>query len=77
MGHHEKRVDEKIRKHIEQKQFWCPKAFDLSIYGEHDDVESKTLILRVRSIKGDEVIEGKHLLVLMNNQRVVYGAESS
>jgi len=38
-----------IAKHKEAEQFWCPDAFDLSIYNKHDSPSNKILSVTFQS----------------------------
>ena len=60
-----------MESHIEHDVFWCPDAFDLSFWGMKGDLDSKTLTMELNIDSADK-LDGKSLLLLLNNKKVVY-----
>ena len=60
-----------IQSHIDAKQFFCPEAFDLGIYGLKGDLESKILSIELKT-ETPSILEGRQMLLLLNNKRVDY-----
>jgi len=56
--------------------FYCPDAFDLSFWGMKGDLDSKMLEVRFDHVSSAS-IEGKELLMLMNNKRIFYDDEDN
>lgn len=65
-----------INSHIEHDTFWCPDAFDLSFWGTKGDLDSKTLTMDF-TVKEPEKLDGKELLLLINNKKAVYPENDS
>ena len=52
-----KRSEELIQAHIDAKQFFCPEAFDLSLYGMRGDLKAKILTIDLES-ESPSIFEG-------------------
>ena len=68
--HRSDRLKASIESHIEHDTFYCPNAFDLSFWGMKGDLDSKTLTLDF-SARQAEKLDGKSLLLLINNKKAV------
>ena len=73
-----------IQNHINAKQFFCPVAFDLTVYNTFDNVQSKVVNvymttctktinpLCVSDTTRKQWFDGKQIILLMNSQRIDY-----
>ena len=68
------RLKTSIDSHIEHDTFWCPVAFDLSFWGMKGDLDSKTLTMDFTAMFAEK-LDGKSLLLLLNNKHAVYEDE--
>lgn len=71
-----------IEAHKEQFQFWCPKAFDLSLYNTYDNMENKVVNVYLTTCTKTENpicaqdaarktwFEGKLIMLLTNSESV-------
>jgi len=57
--------------HRSNDAFFCPDAFDLSFWGVRGDFDSKTLVVDFEYVS-EESLEGKDLLLLLNNKKTNY-----
>ena len=51
------------------KQFFCPDAFDLTVFGKKTDLESKVIKVEVEVNPG-QTFEDKYLALLLNNKKI-------
>ena len=72
--HYSDKEAKMIQAHVDAKQFFCPDAFDLSLYGMKTDLESKILRVEV-TVESGNTFEEKKLAVLINNKRINTFAE--
>ncbi len=71
-----------IAARYQANQFWCPDAFDLSIYNKFDNPVNKilsltfqpcqrgTLITCVNDVDRQKWLDGKQIFLMINSQRI-------
>lgn len=68
---HNIKGDDIIIAHQKVGQFFCPKAFDLSMYGSKGDILSKILSVELTA-QNRNVLEGRSILLIVNNAKIDY-----
>ena len=81
-AHYDAKQDEILQSHIAASQFFCPDAFDLSIYGQGTSPSSKIMSLEIGPCELDQdckstgtYFEGKQIAMLFNSKRVDVGGD--
>lgn len=70
LGYRSERERTLIESHMKADQFFCPKAFDLSFWGQRGDSDFKELTLvATKKTSSSKAFEDKELLLLYNNKR--------
>ena len=62
-----------IESHIKANQFFCPKAFDLSFWGQRDSLDSKILSVKLQTLdtqRAKNYLSNKKFMILLNQEEV-------
>ena len=63
-----------IQAHIDAEQFFCPDAFDLTLYGMKGDLKAKILSIELDSVVS---LENRSILLLLNNGKIDYQTDQA